>query len=267
MLAIGFLSIGALQAGPARLVTLGGPATEIVYALGVGAQIVATDSSSSFPEEAGKLPQVGYVSSISAEGVMSQRPDLVLATSRVGPTSAVEQLRVAGVKVVVVPNPGDPESLRQSIEQLGQALDREREANRLWERIEGELAEARALVGGKPRVAFLMAGGGGALAAGDGTQGGGVIGLAGGQNVFADLEGYKPVSQEALLARKPEVILIGDHSGNVDIREALGGLGMESLNMPGVTVRVISVADYLAFGPRIGQAAGALARILRESRP
>jgi len=257
------LAMGA----PLRVVTLGGPATEIVFALGAGDQVVATDASSGYPAEAGQLPQVGYVSSISAEGVISQRPDLVLATSRVGPAAAVEQLRAAGVEVVVVPNPGDAGTLQESIQTLGNALGREVEAGRLWKQISGELAAARSLAVERPRVAFLMAGGGGALAAGGGTQGGGVIGLAGGENIFADLEGYKPVSKEALLSRKPDVILIGDHSGMSDSQAALGGMGLGNLELPGVRVRVISVADYLAFGPRIGQAAGALARILNESHP
>jgi hypothetical protein len=71
-----------------RIVTVGGSATEIVYALGAGGQAVGADTSSVFPEEARKLPQVGYQRQLSAEGVLSLKPTLVVMTEDAGPPAA-----------------------------------------------------------------------------------------------------------------------------------------------------------------------------------
>ena len=68
-----------------RIVTIGGAATEIVFALGAGSSIVATDLSSIYPPQARELPMVGYVRNISPEGVLSMEPDLVIATGALGP--------------------------------------------------------------------------------------------------------------------------------------------------------------------------------------
>ena len=70
-----------------RLVTLGGSITEIVYALGAEAQLVGTDSTSFYPPAAAKTPKVGYFRQLSAEGILSLRPDaMVAAQEKARPT-------------------------------------------------------------------------------------------------------------------------------------------------------------------------------------
>ena len=64
------------------MVTLGGSVTEIVYGLGQGARLVGDDQSSLYPPEARRLPSVGYYRAVPVEGVLSLKPDLVLASSR-----------------------------------------------------------------------------------------------------------------------------------------------------------------------------------------
>ena len=57
------------------VVTVGGPVTEIVYALGEQDRIVARDTTSVYPPEANQLPDVGYMRRLSPEGVLSVNPD------------------------------------------------------------------------------------------------------------------------------------------------------------------------------------------------
>ena len=60
-----------------RVITLGGPVTEIVYALGAGKSVIATDVSSYYPEAVTKLPKIGYQRTLTAEGIISLKPSLV----------------------------------------------------------------------------------------------------------------------------------------------------------------------------------------------
>lgn len=78
-------------AADARIVSVGGTVTEIVYALGLGPRVVAVDTSSVFPAEASALPQVGYQRTLAAEGVASQRPTLLLLTLEAGPPPAASR--------------------------------------------------------------------------------------------------------------------------------------------------------------------------------
>ena len=78
------------SAGPAqRIVSVGGSVTEIVYALGQQDRLVARDSTSTYPEAAQKLPDVGYVRRLSPEGLLSVDPDLIIVEDGAGPPEAV----------------------------------------------------------------------------------------------------------------------------------------------------------------------------------
>src|SRR5690554_1264961 len=70
---------------PQRIVALGGPITEIVYALGAGEAVVGADITSTYPESVTALPRVGMYRSIAAEGVLSLTPTMVLGIEGVGP--------------------------------------------------------------------------------------------------------------------------------------------------------------------------------------
>jgi hypothetical protein len=79
-----------------RLVTLGGDVTEIVYALGAQQSLVARDSTSSWPPAAQKLPDVGYLRQLNAEGILALRPQLVLASAQAQPSLVLQRCRRAG---------------------------------------------------------------------------------------------------------------------------------------------------------------------------
>ena len=82
--------------GAPRLITLGGSITEIVYALGAEAQLVGTDSTCFYPPAAAKTPKVGYFRQLSAEGILSLRPDVIVGTDDIGPPAVIDQVGSAG---------------------------------------------------------------------------------------------------------------------------------------------------------------------------
>lgn len=254
-----FLSLTCLHAKE-RLVTLGGPTTQIIFALGLGSNIVAVDQSSTQPVEATKLPQVGYIRSVSAEGVLAMRPTRVIATSDIGPSEAVQQLTNSGVPVTIIATPNDPKQIEQTILEIGRELKSEEKARALadsmWEKLRAAQAEASKLKS-KPKVLFLMGAGGSFTAAGLHTKAHTLIELSGGSNPFSSAPGYKPISPEAALALKPDLILVAAPGANADtaaeqLRRASGWSEIEAVKKG----RVYSsdVGWLLNFGSDIGQA-------------
>ncbi len=90
----------AARTGQRRVIVVGGALAEIVYALDAQSTpqgvLVATDTTCTFPAAASALPKVGYQRALSAEGLLSLRPDLILASSEAGPPGALSQVKQAG---------------------------------------------------------------------------------------------------------------------------------------------------------------------------
>ncbi|WP_034386020.1 hemin ABC transporter substrate-binding protein [Deinococcus sp. YIM 77859] len=244
-----------------RVVTLGGPVTEIVYALGAGSRIIATDTSSTFPAATRGLPKVGYQRNLSAEGILSLKPTLVIATTEAGPPSTLAQLRAAGLNVLILPAEYTPEGTRAKISTLGKVFGQEAKAAELNAGISRDLAKAALLTArfqSRPRVMFIYARGPQTVQiSGAGTAADAMITLGGGVNAVQGVQGYKPLTPEAAVTAAPDVILM--LSGGL---ESLGGVD-GVLRLPGLAQtpagrnrRVVALDDLylLGFGPRLGRA-------------
>jgi iron complex transport system substrate-binding protein len=166
---------------PARIVSVGGSVTETVYALGAQEALVGVDTSSTYPEAASKLPQCGYQRTLSAEGVVSLKPDFVILAGGSGPASAIEQLKKLGVPMVKLSDEHSLEAAQEHILQIGSVLGREKAARQLAGQIEKRMAEIPKTTD-HPRVLFVLSrGGGSALVSGKGTAADAMIRLAGGK--------------------------------------------------------------------------------------
>jgi len=248
----------AAPAAPRRVVSLGGVVTEIVHALGADDRLVGVDQSSLHPPAARALPQVGYFRSFAVEGVLSLRPDLVLASDQAGPPHALQQLRAAGVAVVMVASAPEVPALEQSIDTVAAALAldadglaRARELRRQLDAATQPVAHAS-----QPRVLILSSHTGRLQAAGEGSAPHALLTLAGGINAFTQ-PGYKAISAEAVAAARPDAILTSTLSihaaGGVAAFAAQPGVAMTPA---GRAQRVIVLDDLLllGFGPRLPQA-------------
>ncbi len=249
-------SASLAHAAPARVVGLGGPVTEIVYALGAGDRLVGADASSIYPPAAQQLPKVGYYRSFSIEGVASLKPDLVLASDQSGPPQALEQLRRLGSPVVLLPSDPSLEALDQRILGVARALEIEARGAALVRKIHAEL-KALPAHGSKPRVLLVSSHTGKLQGAGGDTAAAAMLQFIGATNVLASQQGYKPLSAEAAVALRADVIVTStlsvESSGSVEAFLAQPGLGATPA-AKGRRVVVMEDLLLLGFGPRLPEA-------------
>lgn len=263
------LALSCVQAEPSRVVSVGGAVTETIYALGADNVLVGVDTSSIYPEAATKLPQVGYQRALSAEGIVSLKPDLLILGGASGPPPVLEQIKSMSIPLVMLDDEHTIQAAEARIREIGKVLNKTEEAEKLVRNIEEALAKLPANAEKKPRVVFLFARGPGSpILAGKGTAADAMIQLAGGENAGSDFEGYKPVSAEALAAMAPDVILTTTRTqaqlGGENFLDSVPGM---NLTPAGQNKRVIVMEDLylLGFGPRVGEAVVELADKLQNA--
>lgn len=249
-----------------RIVALGGTVTEILYALGAGDRIVARDSTSSYPADALTKPDVGYMRALSSEGILSQKPDLILSEDGSGPADVIGILRDSEVPMVTVDTPPHGGAIAPKIEAVGAAVGLEGRAKILAAQVDADLAvlakDVAAIGEKKKRVLFVLSTAGGRImAAGKDTEAAAIIEMAGGINAAEDMTGYKPLTDEAVIAAAPDVVLTmqrGSHSANPD--EVFGFPAFQST--PAAASKSLISMDGLyliGFGPRTPAAGRELA--------
>jgi iron complex transport system substrate-binding protein len=252
---LGWLFVLALYAQSthaARWVSLGGQVSETLCALQQCGQLVAVDTSSTYPPALQSLPKVGYHRQLGAEGVLSLRPDRVFATDEAGPPEVIAKLRASGLNLTLLDTRPQLESALATLESLGAYTGQSALAQRLVAGIRQDLASIQ--YPNRPKVVVLLQGG---LVAGKNTAGDTMISLAQGQNV-AQHEGYRPYSAESLLALQPDKIVIPSHA-------AAAVLPMLKQNPALARIpQVVMDSEYLlGLGPRLGKAAVELAQRIR----
>lgn len=261
-------------ASPRRIVSIGGALTETIFALGAQAQLAGVDTTSIYPPQAQSLPSVGYARTLSAEGVMSLSPSLVLATEEAGPPAVLRQLEAAGIPLKRLPVDHQFEGLLARTRALGPLLGQEEAAERLAGQLQSQWQSAQARVAGlgqgrkRPRVMFVLSHSMSQVrVAGTGTAADAMIRLAGGSNVFESIEGYKPLNAEAAIAAAPELILATDQglaaAGGVAGLLQAPGLGLTPAGRA-QRVAAMDALYLLGFGPRLPSAVATLAEALHR---
>lgn len=205
---IALLTMPVIAAANERVVAIGGDVTEIAFALGSGDQLVARDSTSLHPEAAIKLPDVGYLRQLNAEGILAMRPTLVLASAQAKPSLALEQVASSNVKVVTIPASNSLDAIDEKIDAVAQSMGKTAEGDALRKQVHSKLAS----IPEKPlpvKVLFIMSHGGmTAMAAGQETAADAAIRAAGLQNAMQGFKRYQPMSQEGVIASQPQLVLV-----------------------------------------------------------
>ena len=243
-----------------RIVSIGGAVTEIIYALGRDARIAAVDTTSLYPPAALKSkPNVGYMRALSAEGVLSVQPTMIVAAEGAGPPAAIATLQQSGVRMVAIPDEPSPNGVKHKITAVGDLVGAHDAANEMAGRVDARfnaLAALRARVAKPKRVLFVLsASGGRTVVAGKGTSADAIIALAGATNAAVSIDGFKPMNDEAIVAAAPDVVLMmrreNPPAGNILASPAFAvtpaGKAQALIEMDG---------NYLlGFGPRAPDAA------------
>jgi iron complex transport system substrate-binding protein len=195
-----------------RIVSIGGAVTETIYALGLEGKIVGVDTTSLYPPEALKrAPNVGYMRALSAEGILSLKPSWVIAIEGSGPPAALKLVSETGVPLTLIHDDPSPEGVAAKIETIGKLLGAEEKAVALANETRDRFAlveHMRPQTPKSPRVLFILSlQNGRPMVGGHGTAAGAMIRLAGGANAADAIEGYKPMTDEGIIAAAPDVIL------------------------------------------------------------
>lgn len=220
VLCVGLLASHAAAAAelPQRWVSAGGALSEWVSALGAESKLVGVDTTSQHPESLKNLPSIGYQRQLSAEGILSLRPQILVGTEEMGPPPVLSQVRSAGVQVELFSAQADLPTLQGNLQHLGKLLGNEDKATQLFADYKQQLEQQQAWVSqaqkkqAAPGVLLLLGHAGGKpLIAGKDTAADWLLQQAGGRNLAAHT-GYKPFSMESLAELDPDVLVFADRS-------------------------------------------------------
>ncbi|MDX1692014.1 MAG: ABC transporter substrate-binding protein [Acidimicrobiia bacterium] len=258
----------------ARIVSLSGDYSEIVWELGLAENLVGVDLSSDHPPEVmAPKPKIGVEFRLFAEPILDLDPTVVIGDVDARPPEVIEQVRGAGVPVVITPRFVGVDAPAEKIRVVGEVLGVEGPADQLAARVQAEIDAALAPVAEaetRPAVAVVyVATEDQILLLADDTVFEGLLEAVGARNVgpAAGNEAFVPLSAEAVVAAAPEVIITAERGF-----ERLGGLE-GFLELPGLAQtpagregRVLVYEDslLLSLGPRTGEL---LERLVADLHP
>lgn len=201
-----------------RIVSAGSAVTELLIALNQQEKLVAVDVTSELPGSL-QLPKIGYHRRLSAEGLLALGPNRLIGSDEMGPETALNQLRSAGVEVDIVNTKPTPEGLLERIDEIAALTQAEKQASELKKQVTEQIASLeknKSQQKSAKKVLFLLIHEGRpANVAGRDTTPNAIIELAGGVNPAASqLSSYKPLSSEAMVEMQPDIILVSGRSYN-----------------------------------------------------
>ncbi|HVT55929.1 MAG TPA: ABC transporter substrate-binding protein [Xanthobacteraceae bacterium] len=248
-----------------RIVSIGGAVTEILYALGLGEKIIAVDSTSTFPDVAKEKANVGYMRTLSPEGVLKMSPSLVLAIEGSGPPDAIEILEHASVPFVLVPEAKNAEGVARKIRFTAEAAGVPAKGEALARAVIEDfsaLSTSLANVNTRRKAIFILAMGSGApIVGGSGTSADALFRLAAIDNALAGIKGFQPASAEAMTVAEPDAIVVmSDRNHNMS-PETLFAMPAFAQSPAAKTKTLVGLPGLylLGFGPRTAHAAHDLA--------
>lgn len=241
-----------------RIVSLNGAITETICALGIGENLVGTDITSTYPEEALELTKVGHVKSLSPEGVLSLDPTLVVVKKGELNMEFLDQVKSAGVEILRINHENSLNGAKGMVQELGEYFKIERSViDDIHSQMISNMNDVMP-ISDPPKVLFIYTQGSESiLVAGENTSLNSAIHLAGGENAAHGFESFKPVTEESLVAANPDVILMFK-SGSESLKET-GGIwsvnGMELTKAYQTKSLILMDELYLSgFTPRVGKA-------------
>ncbi|WP_027482101.1 ABC transporter substrate-binding protein [Deinococcus pimensis] len=246
-----------VKAEPKRIVSLLPSSTETVCALGACDRLVAVDEYSDFPAQVTKLPKVGSLYQPNVEGIVAQKPDLVLV-SKYG--DLVPALERAGVTVVAV-NPEKYDEVFSKTLVIGRLLNRETAAKNVVAKLRADIARVEILTKYARKVRTYFEIDPTPYTVGPNSFMGVLLTKAGAENVIpANLGDFPQISPELVVKQNPALIL------GVDLATAARRPGWTTI----AAVKAGRVRDVPKDlntilgrpGPRLGEALLGLARII-----
>lgn len=261
-----------------RIVCIGQALNEIIYALGAQQDLVGVDLSSTFPEAIKKLPNVGYHRALSAEGILSLKPTVIIHDNNIGPENVVRQLNDLQIPMKTFQAKNDsPEGMKALLREMGAYFHKEKRAEELCAKLDSGLVEAAKEVKkypDHPRVGvihfgrasnvYLVVGNGGR---GDSSTAGKMVEMAGGEMAIQKSGMQQMTSPEVVAQSNPDVILMTEYGfdrlGTMDAAKNLPGIAETNAAKNNRIYRVPE-HDLMYFGPNTGQSIIELAKLIHK---
>ena len=212
-----------LKSSPSdKYITIGGAITEVVFSLGFGNSVIAVDQSSTMPERVQDLPDVGYIRMISSEKILSKFPNKIFTSTSMSPKIAVEQLKASPLEFMMYDAPKNIDHTMILIDKISEDLG----VVNLGSILKNSMLKQINLIQGikdtfdtNPQIVFFMNPKSGSyVAAGDGTVADYLIEFIGGENIFSqEFNSYQKVSEESILIKNPDIILVAAHNSENDV--------------------------------------------------
>jgi len=250
---------------PSRIVSLSPTATETLFAIGAGGQVVAVDDQSDYPKQAPHTSLSGYTPNV--EAIASYKPDLVVAAS--DPKDLVSALRTLGIPVLLQDAPSTIPGAYGQIRQLGAATGHPGRARSLVTRMKAQIgrivAKRRAGAAGESVYHELDPT---FFSASSKTFVGRVYALFGLKNIADAAPGgpYPQLSPEYIVASSPDLVVLADSvccgqtPGTVGARP--GWSGIKAVR----SGSILRIDDSIAsrWGPRLVNFVRAVGTALRR---
>jgi iron complex transport system substrate-binding protein len=230
--------------------------------LGEGHHIVARDLTSTYPDSAKLLPTVGYHRMLSAEGIISMNPDIVIHSNDIGPETVLPQLEKAGLKIKAFGGANTYDSAKILLQQLGQFLGVEANAAAIIKEMDAGMEKvyaAQKTITDTPSVMIIHYGqANNNFFVMSGRKGAGdrMIALAGGKPAIYDAKGARQISAEAVAMANPDVIIATDFGfdkmGGAEKFKEVPGVSLTNAARNNRIVR-FEEHDLVYFGPRTAE--------------
>ncbi|MFJ5761293.1 ABC transporter substrate-binding protein [Neobacillus sp. NPDC093182] len=223
-----------IKAKPEKIVSLIPSNTEIAFALGLEEQVVGVSDFDNYPEEAAAKEKIGGME-INIEKIISLQPNLVLAhASAMNGTDGLQQLRDAGLTVLVIHDAQNFEQVYDSIVMIGKATGENKKAEELIKSMQDKLAEIKAKAGEikeKKKVFIEVSPAPEVFTTGKNTFMDEMISVINADNIANDQEGWIKIDQEVMIDRNPDVIITtyGFYTENA-VEQVLSRQGWENVN-------------------------------------
>ena len=195
------------------VVVAGGSITEIIYFLNLQNKLVGVDITSNYPLKAKKLPSIGYIRNLSIEGLLSLKPNLILAEESIGPPIIVKQLNKTSVEFRIIKNNYTIDGINEKFLCISKILDVNINNNIDYKKFVNNVKKLKSFVKNnnkekKDILLILMMKGTSPIIAGKNTSGHGFIKMIGQNNSMGKVSGWKPVSSEQILIANPNYIIV-----------------------------------------------------------
>ncbi|MFY4773587.1 ABC transporter substrate-binding protein [Metabacillus sp. RGM 3146] len=256
---------------PKRIVSLIPSNTEVAYDLNLGKEIVGVSNFDNYPADVSKKEKVGDAQKVNVEKIIGLKPDLVLAheSSLNSSGDSLDQLKNAGISVVVVNDAETFSAVYQSIEMVGKATGKSKEAKdiiaKMKEKISSVKEKAKSIPQDKQKRVYVeISPSPDIYTAGKGTFIDEILTDIGAKNAAADLKGWAKISEEAAVKLNPDsIITTYGYYIKDPIKQVSGRKGWENVSaVKNKDIVDVNSDQVTRPGPRLAEGVEELAKVI-----